>query len=443
MQTNDLTQGSIKTHIKTIAIPSSIGYFFHTMFNVTDTFFAGEISTGALAALSLTFSIFFIIIAIAGGMSQAVTALLGNAIGEKKIDEAKQIIYHSAILAFGLAIVLTIIGLLSAPFLMQLLGAKDEYLVESLLYINTILYGAIFFVVVFFTNATLNSIGNTKAFRNFLIAGFFINIILDFWFVKGGLGIESMGVKGIALATIIIEFLGACYLFYVLKQSYLLKNMPPFRFDIEIFKSFFKQGLPPTVNMLLMALGMFIITYYIAPFGQYAVAAYGVAIRVEQIMLMPSIGLNVAVLAVVSQNNGAKLYERVKEAVIYAQKVGLGLWIVGMALLLVFGRFFMELFTDDVQVIEAGFDYLIPAALSLFAYMLVFINISLLQGIKKPALLVWLSVFRQVLVPIVVFSTFAFFGTSLAFYWWGIAAIIWLSALFICWYAKQKLQVLI
>jgi len=442
-KSSDLTKGCIKNHLRNIAIPSSIGYFFHTMFNVTDTFFAGEISTQALASLSLTFSIFFIIIAVAGGMSQGVTALIGNAIGKKKIDDAKQIILHVLFFAISIAIIITTIGYLSAPFLMGILGAQGEYLKEALSYINIILFGAIFYVGVFFTNAMLTSLGNTKAFRNFLVIGFFLNIILDFWFIKGGLGIEPMGVRGIAYATIIIEFLGFVYLFSVLKKTYLLQNLPTFRFDKQIIFSFFKQGTPPTINMLLMALGMFIITYYISDFGQHVVAAYGIAIRIEQIFLLPSIGINVAVLAIVSQNNGAGLYERVKESVIYAQKVGFILWIIGMLSLFAFGEFLMGLFTDDVLVIEAGLSYLYAAATSLYAYVLVFINISFLQGIKKPALLVFLSLFRQLLVPVVVFSLFAYYKLSLEFYWWGLVTFIWLSALFIVWYAKRKFSEII
>jgi putative MATE family efflux protein len=256
------------------------------MFNVTDTFFAGEISTQALASLSLTFSIFFIIIAVAGGMSQGATALIGNAIGEKKIDDAKQIIYHILFFALSIAMAITIIGFLSAPFLMQILGAQGEYLSEALSYINIILFGAIFYVGVFFTNALLTSLGNTKPFRNFLVIGFFLNILLDFWFIKGGFGIEPMGVRGIAYATIIIEFLGFIYLFGVLKNTYLLKDLPKFKFDINIISSFFKQGTPPTINMLLMALGMFIITYYISDFGQHVVAAYGIAIRMAVMAIL-------------------------------------------------------------------------------------------------------------------------------------------------------------
>lgn len=107
--------------------------------------------------------------------------------------------------------------------------------------------------------------------------------------------------------------------------------------------AFFKQGTPPTINMLLMALGMFTITYYISDFGQHVVAAYGIAIRIEQIFLLPSIGINVAVLAIVSQNNGARLFERAKEVVVYAQKVGFVLWIVGMLSLFAFGKFLLGL----------------------------------------------------------------------------------------------------
>ena len=434
----DLTTGSIKKHLKDIAIPSSIGYFFHTMFNVTDTFFAGEISTQAVASLSLTFSIFFIIIAVAGGMSQGITSLIGNAIGEKKVNDAKQIILHVLFFAICIAIILTTIGLLSAPFLMKILGAKGEYLNEALSYINIVLFGAIFYVGVFFTNSMLTSIGNTKPFRNFLVIGFFLNIVLDFWFIKGGYGVEPMGVRGIAYATIIIEFLGFIYLFSVLKKTYLLQDLPTVIFDKQIIFSFFKQGTPPTINMLLMALGMFIITYYISDFGQHVVAAYGIAIRIEQIFLLPSIGINVAVLAIVSQNNGAGLYDRVKQSVIYAQKVGFILWIIGMLSLFIFGEYLLKIFTNDIQVIEAGLSYLYAAAISLYAYMLVFINISFLQGIKKPALLVYLSLFRQLLVPVVVFSLFAYYKLPLSFYWWGLVAFIWVSAIFIVWYAKRK-----
>jgi putative MATE family efflux protein len=412
------------------------------MFNVTDTFFAGKISTQSLAALSLTFSIFFIVIAIAGGMSQGVTALIGNALGEKNEKHAKQVVFHSLILAVLLAIILTITGLLVSPFLMKILGAKGAYLSEALSYIYVIILGSLFFVGVFFSNAMLNSIGNTKIFRNFLVVGFFLNTILDFWFVKGGLGIQPLGVKGIALATIIIEFLGMAYMLFNLKKSHLLQDMPKFKFDRKIMFSFLKQGIPPTINMLLMALGMFLITYYISPFGKHAVAAYGISVRIEQIILLPSIGINVAVLSLVSQNNGAKQFERVKETVLMAKKIGFVMWIVGMFFIYGFGEYMMKIFTSDSIVIESGLGYLYAAATALYAYILVFINVALLQGIKKPALLIYLSLFRQLIIPVALFSLLSVLNAPLTFYWWTIALIIWCSALFMLWYARKELKLL-
>lgn len=85
----DLTQDDIKVQIKKLAIPASVGFFFHTMYNVTDTYFAGLISTQALSALTLSFSIFFMMIAFAGGMSEAVTALVGNALGKKTMPRRR------------------------------------------------------------------------------------------------------------------------------------------------------------------------------------------------------------------------------------------------------------------------------------------------------------------------------------------------------------------
>ena len=135
----DLTQGDIGTHIRKLAIPASVGFFFHTMYNVTDTYFAGQISTQALSALTLSFSIFFMILAFAMGMSEAVTALVGNALGEKNEQRAIHLTMNALVFAVLLSIILTMAGVLSTPTLMQILGAEGGYLEESLAYINIIL----------------------------------------------------------------------------------------------------------------------------------------------------------------------------------------------------------------------------------------------------------------------------------------------------------------
>ncbi|MDO9206787.1 MAG: MATE family efflux transporter [Sulfuricurvum sp.] len=435
----DLTQGDIKVQLKKLAVPASVGFFFHTMYNVTDTYFAGLISTQALSALTLSFSIFFMMIAVAGGMSEAVTALVGNALGEKNREKAVHIALNALLFALILSLVLTIIGIVSTPYLMMLLGAKGAYLEESLAYINVILYGSAFFVFSFFINALLNAVGDTVSFRNILIVSSLLNIVLDYWFVMGGLGIDPLGVSGIAFATVITEFITVIYLFYKLNKTPLLDTYREFSLDRSVFKAFITQGFPPSVNMIMMATGIFIMTYFAAPFGQEVIAAFGIGMRIEQIILMPAIGLNVAVLAIVSQNNGARQFERIEKTRKISLYYGAIISFAGMLVLLVGAEQLMHFFSDDWKVIEAGSLYLRVEAFILFSFVVIFVHLALLQGIEKPAFIFYISIFRQIIAPILMLSLLTFFGLGVFWIWVSIALIVTFSA-FVTWrYSRQKL----
>ena len=436
----DLTQGDIKTQIKKLSIPASVGFLFHTMYNVTDTYFAGQISTQALSALTLSFSLFFMMIAIAGGMSEAVTALVGNALGKKDRAMAVHIALNALVFAFFLSFVLTIMGVLSTPYLMSLLGAHGFYLEESLDYINVILYGSVFFVFAFFINALLNAVGDTVSFRNILIFSAFLNVVLDYWFVYGGLGIGPLGVSGISTATVISELLTVIYLFYKLTKTPLLDGYREFSLDAAVFKSLIVQGLPPSVNMVMMATGIFIITYFAAPFGQEVVAAFGIGMRIEQIILMPTIGLNVAVLAIVAQNNGAKQFDRITQTLRIALYYGGLVSLIGMVLLLAGAEQFMQFFSQDIKVIEAGALYLRVEAFILFSFVVIFVHLAMLQGIEKPGFIFYISIFRQILAPLMVLSLMSYLGLEVVWIWLSIALIVTLSA-FVTWrYSVDKLE---
>ncbi len=436
----DLTQGEIPAQIKKLAVPASVGFFFHTIYNVTDTYYAGQISTQALSALTLSFSIFFMMIAFAGGMSEAVTALVGNALGKKEDAQAAHITLNSLVFALFLSFVLTSIGLLSTPWLMTLLGAQGAYLEESLAYINLILYGSVFFVFSFFINALLNSVGDTVSFRNILIFSSVLNIGLDHWFVFGGFGVEPLGVSGISLATVITESITMVYLFYKLTKTPLLDGFRSFYLDVEVHKQLIKQGLPPSANMVLMATGIFIITYFAAPYGKDVIAAFGIGMRVEQIILMPTIGLNVAVLSIVSQNNGAQSYERIKETVKIALYYGGVISLLGMVLLLGGAEEFMSLFSDDVRVIKEGVLYLRVEAFILFSFVVIFVHLAMLQGIERPNFIFYISVFRQILAPLVLLSLVVYLGLDVIWVWLSIAFIVTFSAGITWSYSMNKLN---
>lgn len=434
----DLTTGSINTHLISLSIPAMTGYFFHTMFNVTDTFFAGLISTQALAALSLTASIFFMILAIAIGMSEALTALVGNALGEKNTKRAQHIALNGIVFAFLLSIFLSIFGVLSVPYLVVALG-DPSYVQTTLSYINIILYAVMLFIGSFFFNALLNSIGDTKSFRNVLIFTSILNIGLNYFFVTQ----MGYGVEGIAMATIVAEFITMTYLFYKLQKTKLYVGFKEFYFDKDVIKELLKQGFPPSMNMFMMAFGMYIITYFVAPYGKEAVAAFGVGMRVEQIFLMPVLGLGIATLAMVSQNNGAKEFTRIQPIANLAIIFGFAVSTIGIISFFTIGDSIVSLLTNDVLVIQQSVLYLKVCGFGFFGFVLIFIYISTLQGIKKPAIIFPISVYRQVVAPIILFSILAFYKLDILYLWITLVSIIFSAAIYLWWYASKRINQLL
>ena len=405
MNDHSLTEAPIKSLIKKIATPVAIGFFFNTMFNVVDTYFGGQISTQALAALSLSFPVFFLIVIFDSGTSTGTTALLANIIGEKDTPKAQK--YVGQVLSFGIiiSVVTTVLGLLLAPSIFRLLGAEGEYLSIALSYMNVIFWGSVFFMMISVTNSILQAIGKTAPYRNFLIAGFLLNCILDPWFLYGGFGLPAMGFQGIALATVVVQFLGCIYIFSEAVKTRLItketfKHLMP---QWKAMKEILSQALPASINMATIGVGIFVITYFISEFGQDAVAAYGIATRIEQISLLPTIGITIAALSIIGQNNGAKKYSRVQEAYRLCLKYGIIAMAIGAVVMFMVRKPLMAFFTENEKVQAIGNHYLVFACFTFIAYALLFVSVSALQGIKRPMYAIWIGLYRQIVAPSIVF----------------------------------------
>lgn len=437
-----LTDEPIPVLVRRIAIPASVGFFFNTMFNFLDTFCAGLISTDALAALSLSFPVFFILLSAGSGMSQGTTALMANALGRKEPDEARRIFGQSLLLASTAGVVLSIVGLFVAPWLFQLLGAEGDYLKTAMAFMSVTLYGGVFFILQMTLNAALSAHGDTTLYRNVLIGSFLANCVLNPVLMYGWTGLPPLGVAGIALATDLVQVGSCIVLWRGLKTRGFCQPMSAdlFRPRWDLMRQIIGQAVPAGLNMMTVAVGIFVITWFVKHFGKEAVAAYGIATRVEQVLLLPTIGLNFAVLSLVGQNNGAGRMDRVGEAWRTCLRYGIGMMLVGGLLLFLVRGYAMALITKDPAVVAHGADYLSIASITLCAYPILFLTVFMLQGLKRPAYGLWLGLFRQIIGPWLVFNFLAFtLGWQIWGVWRGISIVTWSAALFTLWWGSRVL----
>jgi len=195
------------------------------------------------------------------------------------------------------------------------------------------------------------------------------------------------------------------------------------------------------MSMMTVAAGIFIITWFVSFFSQEGVAAYGIATRIEQILLLPTIGLNVAVLTLVGQNHGAGRWDRVREIRQTSLKIGLAMMLAGGGLLYLMAEPAMGWFTPDTEVRTLGSDYLRIASITLCAYVILFQTVFMLQGIKRPMMSLWIGLYRQILAPMLVFYGLAFgLDWKLDGIWWGIFGVTWSAALFSFFYGNGVIK---
>ena len=387
--------------LKKIAIPASTGTLFQTLYNIVDTFFAGKISANALAAIAKSFPLYFIIIATGVGIVSASNALISNSLGAKEDRTASLYVAQSLLYSVIVSIIVTLIGLSFSDDLLRFMGSDQATIRLATDYLDIIFFATFIFLIQISLNGALNAQGDTKSYRNVLIVSFFLNIGLNPLFIFGLGPIPAFGIAGLAIATVIAQLLGLIYLAYKVYCCELKQYLSPQCFlpKLYLIKNLTNQSVPMMMNMFMIGLGIYNILFFVSKFGYLAAAGCGSALRIEQILLLPVIGLNTAVLTIAGQNFGAKLFNRVDESYTKAIIVGSSFMILAGIVIFLLADNIVSIFTDNQKAIDFGADYLKVAAFIGPVYPVFFITNALFQAIKKPIYTVMITFSRLVLLP--------------------------------------------
>ena len=397
----NITKDSIWSLLIKITVPASTGSLFMTFYNLVDTFFAGKISPEALAAVAKSWPITFIALAISIGVQAGTQSLISNSLGAKENKLASLYVAQSITLAIIISIFVTLFGLNFSEFLLKIMGSSQESIILTREYLDIIFYGSIIILVQLSLNGTLAAQGDTKSYRNILIISFFLNIFLNPLFIFGYGIIPAFGIAGLAISTLIAQGVGVLYLIYKvycckLKKFLYLQCFIP---KINLLINLFKQSVPIMFTMLMIMFGVFNIFYFVGQFGELSTAGYGTAVRIEQVLLLPVIGLNTAVLTIAGQNYGAKFFNRIKEVYGKALFFGSGFMMIAGVIIYLSSSLVISFFTTDQEVIRSGALYLKVAALIGPIYPVFFITSALFQALKLAIYSLYMTIIRLTLIP--------------------------------------------
>ncbi|MBE6063583.1 MAG: MATE family efflux transporter [Clostridium butyricum] len=411
----DMTVGSSTKHIIKFALPLLFGNLFQQFYNLVDSIVVGNyVGANALAAVGACGSLNFLFFSLSGGISGGIGIIVAQYFGAGDTSKVKDTIANSIYVLGTVCVVVSIIGIVFAPQILEFLSTPQEIIQDSILYLRTTCAGMIAITAYNGVSSILRALGDSKTPLIFLIISCILNIGLDLILVL----YFNAGVFGVALATIISQAISA-----VTSTVYACRNVSYFKItkeerkpDKDIIINSLKIGTPMAFQNSLIAISCIVLQSIVNSFGATVVAAFTVTSRVEQVVMQPYGSLSMAVTTFTGQNMGAGKIERVKKGLYSSTLMILLFSLLMLPVAYIFGESVIGIFVNEADVIEMGAKALRITSICYFPLGMIFIPRALLNG-AGDAKFAMINGITEVLCRIVfsnLFTKIAFIGL------WGI-----------------------
>ena len=356
----NLCQGSIVRNVWALATPMMLGNILQTTFNVVDMLWVGRLGEAAIAAVAMSGSILMVIMTLIIGIATGTIALIARFTGAGDRKKANEVAMQSLILSFIASSLLAAAGFGLAEGMLKLLGGSPEVVALGSGYLRILLVGGTVMFLLFLTEAILRGAGDARTPFFILIISTLLNAGLNPLMIFGIGFFPRLGVNGAALATVLARGVGVVIAFRVLFRGSSLihlewKNL---KVDFGLIWRIIRLGVPSSIQMSLRGLMGVILMAIVAKYGTYAVAAYGVGLRITMLVLMPAFGLATAAAILVGQNLGAGKPERAQLSAWTATRFNMLIMGAVGAIFFLFAPHLIGFFSTNPEVIEIGAAYL-------------------------------------------------------------------------------------
>lgn len=418
-----------------LTLPLVWGIFAIIAFNLADTYFVGQLGTQELAAMSFTFPVVTTFGSLAMGLGIGASSIIARAIGEDDQSRVQRFTTNSLTLALAIVGVCIAVGLLTIDPLFTALGATAEVLPLVREYMQIWYLGMIFLVVPMVGNSAIRAAGNTATPSIIMTLAAGINIALDPIFILGLAGFPRLELQGAALATVIARALTLVASLLVLhfKEHLLCFQRPKPSEMLRCWLDILHVGLPAAMTSMITPVSIGIITSLLAQYGQEAVAAFGVASRVESLALITLFALAASMGPFVGQNWGAKAYSRVQQSLKVSFQFCLFWGLLMAVVLAATGERLVSLFNSNPEVVAIAALYLLIVPITYAPAGIIQISSATFNALGKPMSSVVMTSMRMFIlyIPLAYLGAY-FFGikgifvaTGVSNLFTGIGAFVW------------------
>jgi putative MATE family efflux protein len=371
----------------------------------------------ALAASTYVGALFFLANAVSSGLMTGITANVAQAVGRRSGKEASTIASNVLGLGLIIGISFTALSLAFGEQLMPVLGAEGESADLAWEYFKTLSYGMPILFYGSSIRAVLTGEGDAKTPMKVLMVSTVVNVVLDpiFIFTLG------MGIRGAALATVVAMLASSSiltYIAFIRKSSFVRFGITFFGITARVIGPVLRIGLPVSLGLLVMTLGIGFINRVVSEFGQIAVAGYGAASKVDIFVALPVLGLSSATVAVIGMFSGAGRVDLVRFTALYTYKwILLLVMVLGTSALLA-SKWIVGLFTVDLYAIEIGTNYLKYMVVGYPLMAIGMMSGRILQGIGQGTPTLIFTFIRVLLIGVpVAYIAVYLFDTSIDWIW--------------------------
>lgn len=356
---SNMTEGSISKKILLFALPLFLGQLLQQLYNVVDSIVVGKVlGTEALAAVSSSGSLIFLIVGFINGLFMGAGVIIGKRFGAKDYKGVDVAVNTSVAFGLIMGIVMTLIGILSTPLLLKLMGTPADVMPNSVLYFRVYFCGGIGNVMYNTCCGIFNAHGDSRHPLYYLITGALTNICLDILFVA----FLGFGIAGAAAATIISQTLSAGLAFVKLtrisftdsEDSRPCLRVKDISIDMPTLKAELKLGFPTGIQNSVIAIANVIVQSNINAFGSTAMAGCGSYFKIEGFAFLPITSFSQALTTFTSQNLGARRFDRAKKGSRFGILMGVLLAELIGVLFVLSAPLLISLFSSEPEVIAYG-----------------------------------------------------------------------------------------